>query len=254
MSDEIRKRFTAYKASLGLIAGGNIEFEQERFSKLVVSNREMSRVNIMATVVDKYTSADKPYVSATIDDGTGNITVRAFSDNISILKNIEVGDVISVIGMLRYFNNELYIIPEIVKNIDAKWLLVRKLELMKEYGSLYAKKKEIKEEKNNINETATLNQNEYQNKILDADEDIENVKIGAEEKKDEKTDEITEIPQSVRTMVLDFIEKNESEGGVNVDKLIMSINVDVEEIKREIIELLEEGTIYEPKPGNLRIL
>lgn len=241
MNDEIRKRFTAYKVSLGLLANGNIEFEQEKFSKIVVSNKEISRVNIIATVVDKYVSREKSYISITIDDGTGYITARAFSDSIEMLKNIEIGDTITVIGLLRYFNNELYITPEIIKSIDAKWLLVRKLELTKEYGKLYEnsqKKEEFKEQTN-------IQQNEFKNNSAE--------KIETDESENVET-EIIEIPQSVRNMILEFIEKNENGDGINVDKLIMSLNSDVEEIKREIIELLEEGTIYEPKPGNLRIL
>jgi len=55
--------------------------------------------------------------------------------------------------------------------------------------------------------------------------------------------------------MVENIKQAESEEGIDIDKIIMHFNTyAVEEINNLITSLLEEGTIYEPKPGRLRIL
>lgn len=104
-----------------------------------VGDLNVSRVNIMGTVV----SAESENVSSfTIDDGTGTINARVFDDSI---KMPEIGDIIMVIGKPREFNEEKYIVPEIVKKIEnEKWLEVRKKYMKKPQQS--EKKEEPKEE------------------------------------------------------------------------------------------------------------
>ncbi len=88
------------------------------------------RVNIMATIVHK-PDRNENHGDAVIDDGTGRISLRSFENNDYISK-IEVGDAALVIGKVREFNNERYIMPEIVKKMDnLGWMGVRNLELSK---------------------------------------------------------------------------------------------------------------------------
>jgi hypothetical protein len=54
--------------------------------------------------------------------------------------------------------------------------------------------------------------------------------------------------------ILELIRASDADGGLDIDKVIMSMKEPVEEINREITILLEDGSIYEPKPGRLRIL
>ncbi|MEM4215349.1 MAG: OB-fold nucleic acid binding domain-containing protein [Candidatus Pacearchaeota archaeon] len=229
MQEEIKKRFVAYKLSIGQLIKGKPEFEQERFSRLVLDGKEIVRVNIIATIVDKFINEDGSYASLTLDDGTGTIRVKAFSENIAMFKDFQLGDTVKIIGLLRFFNDELYILPEIIKDIDARWLLVRKLELAQEYGNIYENKKE---------------QISNQDSFSSTEIEIENEKIESE-KSEEK---------SLRDQIIETIREAEAEEGIDIDKLIMSLKAPVEDINSTIIELLEEGTIFEPKPGRLRIL
>ena len=57
-----------------------------------------------------------------IDDGTGSILVRNFETPISIA----IGDPVLIIGKPRIYNGQQYILGEIVKKVDARWLDVRK--------------------------------------------------------------------------------------------------------------------------------
>ena len=88
---------------------------------------KVSRVNIIAAMI--YKSEDFNYSSAVIDDGTGRIQLRSFENN-AYFSKIDVGDIVLIIGKIREFNNEKYIVPEILKRINnAKWVDVRRLEL-----------------------------------------------------------------------------------------------------------------------------
>lgn len=97
-------------------------------SSTIGNNLDSSRVNIIATVVYK---SEQPgsYSSALIDDGTGRISLRSF-ENLSLFSKADVGDVVIVIGKVREYNNEKYILPEILKKIkNFEWFSLRKMEL-----------------------------------------------------------------------------------------------------------------------------
>ncbi len=57
-----------------------------------------------------------------IDDGTGSILVRSFETPVAV----NIGDPVLVIGRPRVYNDQQYVLGEIVKKIDPKWLELRK--------------------------------------------------------------------------------------------------------------------------------
>ena len=126
------KRQTAIKLKIGDIFNGKPIIENERFNAMEINGRNVSRVNIVANVVEKYTSSEKKYVSLTIDDASGQLRVKIFGDDVDKFLEVTQGDTVLVIGLLRQYNQELYITPEIIKKQDPRYLLVRKLEFEKE--------------------------------------------------------------------------------------------------------------------------
>lgn len=225
---EFKKRFTAYRLSIGMILCAEQLFEEERFYALSFNNKEISRVNVIATVVDKFVSDIKPYISITIDDNTGTIRVKAFADDVALLKDIQIGDTVLVVGLLRQFNNELYILPDLVKVLDPKWLLARKLELMHEYGALYETMQKLQK--------------------------LEEQELQLEQERIEEIFEEGAGSKSLRDKLLDIIREAEAQQGISIEKIILMLKEDPEKINQEIRALLEEGSIFEPKPGFLRIL
>src|SRR3989344_5652146 len=123
-----QKRKTAYKVWIGDLLKSNISMNENRLNYVELGNRKIVRVNIIANVIDKYRHNEKPYTSLTLDDSSGQMRVKSFDDTANT-SSFNVGDSVRVIGTVRYFNEELYIQPEIIKKVDEKWLLVRKLEL-----------------------------------------------------------------------------------------------------------------------------
>jgi RecG-like helicase len=127
------RRATAYKLRIGDILAGKQILDGERFNFLELGDKQIIRVNVVANIVEKFESeGEKKYASLTIDDASGQIRAKFFGGDVDRFREIGQGQTVMVIGMLRYFNNELYILPEIIKVKDPRYLLVRKLELEKE--------------------------------------------------------------------------------------------------------------------------
>lgn len=127
------KRHIAFKLRIGDVLIGKPILDEERFSFLELGAKRIVRVNIVGNIVDKYKSEGQTkYIFFTLDDGSGQIQLRIFGDNVEKYKNVTQGETVLVIGVLRYWNNSIYITPEIIKELDSKYLLVRKLELEKQ--------------------------------------------------------------------------------------------------------------------------
>ncbi|MEM3405747.1 MAG: OB-fold nucleic acid binding domain-containing protein [Candidatus Pacearchaeota archaeon] len=199
---EIIKRAIAYKVRISDILKEKPILDGEKFLYVPFDGKQLIRVNVVANIIDKFESEseEKKYLSFTIDDASSQIRLKIFGNDIEKFKEFSTGDTIVVIGTLRYFNNEIYIIPEIIKKKEPSYLLIRKLELEK---------------------TRKIDKKE----ILD-----------------------------LREKILEMIKNEDDNGGIDLDKIILEIKNDPETINKEIIKLLEEGIIYEPRPGKVRIL
>jgi len=144
------KRNIAYKLRIGDILKGKPILENERFRFLELGNRQIIRVNVIANVIEKYDSeGERKFSTLTIDDASGQIKIKAFGMDTNKFTDITQGQTIVVIGILRVWNNETYISPEIIKPKEPKYLLVRKLELDAEKPKI-VNKQEIKALKEQI--------------------------------------------------------------------------------------------------------
>lgn len=185
--------------------------------KLEVKGKSAFRVNIIGNVVFKFMAEDESYVALTLDDGSGSIRIKAWREDIANMKNINVGDLVICVGRIKSYNEEIYINPEVVKKVNLNWELVRKLELLKEYG-----KPEI------VKVEPILEQSCVEEKIVDED-----------------------VSESERQKILNLIESIGGDVGARYDDVIRKGGGKAEEI---IKELLRDGEVYEPRPNMLRVL
>lgn len=201
------KRNIAYKLRIGDILIGKPIMDEERFSFLELGDKKIIRVNLIGNIVDKFESeSEKKYSFLTLDDGSGQISLKVFGDDIEKFKEISQGLTVLVIGVLRHWNNEIYISPEIIKEQDPKYLLVRKLELEKQQSQI----------------SPTI----------------------------EKTQII-----AIKDKILDLIKESEPNGGIETEQIIMKLReTSPEIINQEIKKLLEDGIVFEPRPGKVRYL
>ncbi len=201
------KRNVAYKFRIGDILLGKAVMDGDRFSFLELGSRKIIRVNIIGNIIDKYESeGERKYIFFTLDDGSGQIKLKCFGDDVSRFSNVLQGQTVLVIGSLRNFNNETYISPEIIKEYDTKYLLIRKLEIEKDKNRNLAP--------------------------MARDQII-----------------------AVKDKILGVIKDAEKDGGIEMDTIIMNLReISSEIINQEIKKLLEEGIVFEPRPGKIRWL
>ncbi len=203
MQEQEFKRHTAYKLRIGDIIAGKPVLDADRFRFAEIGDKKVVRVNVIANVIEKFVQDDeKKYATITLDDASGQIRVKTFGEDIEKLSNVSQGDTLQVIGLLRTWNNEIYVTPEIIRPRKPEYLLLRKLEID------LARPKPVNKE------------------------------------------EIS----ALRDEILKTLKREESNGGVNVENLIIELKSTPETINSEIKKLLEEGIAYEPRPGKLRYL
>ncbi|MEK6933527.1 MAG: OB-fold nucleic acid binding domain-containing protein [Nanoarchaeota archaeon] len=130
---QIPKRNIAFKYRIGSILGGKPILENERLKFLEIESKQIVRINIIANVIEKFVQeGERKFASITIDDGSGQIKAKLFGDDVEKFFSLQQGDTAMIIGLLKYWNNEVYLAPEIIKKKDPLYLLLRKLEVESE--------------------------------------------------------------------------------------------------------------------------
>ena len=133
MADIGFKRHTAYKLRIGTILAGKPVAEGDRLKSIDLGDKQVVRANVIANIVDKYTQeGEKKFGSLTLDDASGQIKVKTFGDDIDLFSPFNQGDTVLVIGLIRSWNNEVYLTPDIIKKKEPSYLLLRKLEVENE--------------------------------------------------------------------------------------------------------------------------
>jgi RPA family protein len=223
-------RNTAYTAKISEIMEGEFK-KEENLSYVELGSRKLSRVNIIGTIVSKQ---DK---EADIDDCSGIISIREFDTK--LLDKINVGDVALVVGKLRSMGPVFYVLPEIVKKTDIKWLMVRVKELGSDVSALETRKAEPVL----INETVSVQKKELISGGVKEEfvEDIVSEKNPTLKIQDKKI---------TIDAILDFVRKNDSGTGVDIDAIIEKMHVKEERIQ----ELLKQGELFVVKPGRVKVL
>lgn len=119
-----QKRQVAYKLQIRpLLEGPYYQKEGWEPNYLLINNQKVSRINLLAVIIAQ--TQDQTF-NLILDDGTGQISLRFFE----LPKKIpQIGDTILTIAKIREYNQERYLVPEIIKKIPQKWLEVRRNEL-----------------------------------------------------------------------------------------------------------------------------
>lgn len=237
MASEI-KRQTAYIVSLADILALPFVKSEKEFEPnylLTIDNLKLSRVNIVGVVVDKEENNASSQI--TFEDGTGTIILRGFEKD-NLLKDVMIGDVLLIIGKPREFNRQKYLVPEIVKKItNNKWVEYRKIEL--------AQSKKVFSS-TAISTTPPLSSQTRAKETPPLNEELEIVEeeIIDDHKNEEKNSPYYTILSTIRTL--------DQGQGADIDLVVAQAAIQNAEtiIKR----LVEEGELFEIKPGKLKIL
>ena len=205
LPNAVRRRQVALKVKVSGIVGSDLVKDGVSSPYVKIGDITASRVNIIATIV--YKSEESGYTGAVIDDGSGRVSLRAFEDK-TMFSKVDVGDIVLVIGRIREFGGEIYVLPEILKRLaDIGWANVRKLELEK---------------------------------------------CLAPEKSGARVEKVHEESSSANYKIYSLIKEIDKGEGVSVDDIIKISGII--EAEKVLNMLLENGDVFEVKPGKLKVL
>jgi len=224
---QFQKRQTAKVVRINDILNGTyvkVEGLEPNYIR-IADDRKISRANLIGTVISKSDNPDQNFSSIDIDDKSSSISIRSFEDK-SIFDNVNIGDVVLLIGKPREYGGEKYIVLEIIKPVNVKWLELRMLQL--DSGS----------EKNDKDE------------ITD-DSKEKNIEDEVKDETIKTADRVSDDDYPYDTLI-NTIRDLDQGPGADFEEVIKKS--EVKDAEKMIMRLLEEGDVFEIKPGKLKVL
>ncbi len=235
------KRLIAKKVQISDITNGNYfagrREGMEPSYVITPLGEKLSRINIIATITDKFLSEDSNYSSITIDDSTDVIRAKAFREDVKIFKGLQKGELVIVIGKIKEYQNEVYINAEIARAVEPNYEALRRLEIL-----------------NQINERKKLIDNLRKIKARMTDENLKEYakKMGIEKEALEVIFEKKE--PDYKPKILEIIASLDDGSGVEIVKLFELSKLPDNVIERTVDELLADGYLFEPSVGKFRAI
>ena len=246
-----RKRLTAVKTKIIPLVNGKF-VKQEGFNPnyvLTPNGMRLSRIKIMATIVDKFLSESGRFASITLDDGSSTIRAKAFNA-VNIFDNFSTGDIIDFIGRVKEYQGEIYLVPEIIRKVeDPNYEILRELDIKAQEKEWAGKKRIILE---NQKQTSDL---EELKKIMEErfgieSEDIESIL----ESQTLSQDSVEEETDETKEKILKLIVQCDKGSGCDYSELIEKGGLAEDVLDNVVNDLLTEGLCFEPRPGKIKKL
>ena len=218
----MRERMTAVRASIADIVKGTFG-EDDGHRVISPEGVELRRVMIVGHIVDRLTGKDN-FASITIDDGTETIRAKAWGSEAASLQEVEENILALVIGKVKEYNEEIYLVPEIIRPLpDPNFLTLHKLE--RHYHIL-------KHGGEPIPPPASL-EDHYETPKASTDRSP---------------------PKGLRGKILDYIRENDTPKGIAITDIAAHFKKeDKTNIQLEVIELEADDWIREEPIGVYRI-
>ena len=240
-----KKRLTAIKTAIESIDSGKF-FPQEGFNPgyvLSSTGQRLSRVRVLATVVDKFLSENGKFASLTLDDGSDTIRAKIFNA-LSMLEAVDKGNVVDVIARIKEYQGEIYLLPEVITKIeDPNLELLRQLEIQEQKKEAERKRQLVLEYKNQVADVSELTR-------------LMKERFGIEQEELESFVQQDDIPKPKegKAEILKLVETLDTGEGCNYQELVQAAGMPEEALDTIVNELLEEGSCFEPRPGKIKKL
>ena len=237
-----KKRLTSAKVKIRDITEGKYVPGEGLSPNYVLSpaGRRLSRVWITGTVVAKYVMSEKNFYTVTLDDSSATIRAKAFGSR--ILEKLSEGDIAEIIGKIRQYGDEVYVMPEVVWKAGVNSEMMRELDIRqaaedwKQKVSIVLdcrKQAADSEELKNLSSETGISEEDV-DAILEAQETIE---AGLQEQK---------------SRILSVIEDLDAGEGCDYAALMKKAGLEEQKLDEIVQELLEEGSCFEPRPGKIK--
>lgn len=252
------RRQIAHKVRVGHILGGRYVKEEGWLPNYIeIGSIKASRVNIIGVILSMNTEdSGVSFQNIMIDDGTGNISLRSFDQDTKY--DVSVGDLVMVVGRPREYGAERYLLPEIVRKIDRGWAEVRNLELKNLDIEPLAVDDSVPLSEPIVQ--ATPSTHPVQDPHIAIEEAVNEVPItmGDIHSESQKPSQEASTKTAEETVsnpcdkLIELIKRLDNGGGASFEDLVK--NGSVENTEKLVRKLLEEGDIFEIKPGMYKVL
>lgn len=243
------KRQTAVRARISDLTNFMFIKKEGLESSYVLTDLGMriSKAKLVGTVIDKFISEDGNYSSITLSDDTDTIRVKAFKEDVEIFDELERGDLAMIVGKVKQYADENYLIPQIVRKItDPNVEILHKLDVLK---SIKAQKKIfdiINREKDkfaDLEELKLFLKKEY---LIDPSIAEGVLEFLIQSDKIKETD--------YKPLIIEKIKELDKGKGVEIAKIIEEVKIPVTLLTELLNELLSDGICYEPNPGVIKLV
>ncbi len=268
------QRSVAYKLKIADILNGSfIKSKEDSESYLKAAGLKVKRVNIIAVIISEIEDL-RNILAFEVEDGSGKIAVRHFPTEDDKLKetitSLGPGKIVTLIARPRSYNNELYLVAEIVKEIkDREWIKIRNYEIRLIKEKFYKTKssgQETREESIKTTEKESIAKRaEQEYKQEKTIEQIENINSAMGKKEEEIKISETHVStennagnsgaESYFDRMLSIISSLDSGKGAEYEEAIAKAeNAGIPEARKLLDNMLKEGDVFELRPGFIKVL
>jgi len=241
------KRLTSIKTNIvNIVSGDYVVLPGFEPNYIITKNGvRLSRVRVLATVVDKFLSESGRYAAMTLDDGTDTIRAKAFNA-VSMFEPFAMGDLVDSIGKLREYQGEIYLMPEIMRKIDdPNYELLRELEIRRSDTEWNRKRDTVFSYQKHVSDIAELKKM-LKERFGIPPNDVEAILQTEQEEQPEQI----EAKDTILRLIIELDKGN----GCDYSELIEKSGIEESTLDSIINELLEEGICFEPRPGKIKKL
>jgi len=226
---------TAVRSNVADIVNGT--FRDENGPHVVSPHGvELRRVALVGFVIDCYVGQGN-FASITIDDGTETIRAKAWGAEAGALEKVEPNTLALFIGKVREYEDEVYLVPEIIRTIEDPNYM--SLHLMERYHALLTKG----------GETPPLSQ--------DLEELLEVEPTSPKKSQDKPATTATTGLRKIDKQILQYVELHTSPEGVSINDIaefFAERGNDKVEINLRVIELCDRDKLREVETGRYLLM
>lgn len=197
---------------------------------------ELRRVALVGFIVDRYAGQGN-FASITIDDGTETIRAKAWGAEAGALEAVEPNTLALFIGKIREYEEEVYLVPEIIRELDDPNYM--SIHLMERYYALLTKS----------GETPTI--------TSDLEELLSEDAPPAKESKTKPSGGSGAGLRKIDKQILQYIELHSTPEGVSINDIaefFAERGKDKVEINLRVIELHDGGKLREIETGRYLLM
>ncbi|MFX0107035.1 MAG: OB-fold nucleic acid binding domain-containing protein [Candidatus Hodarchaeota archaeon] len=230
----MRERMTAVRASVADIVNGTYR-EDEGPHVISPYGVELRRVALVGMIVDQYAGQGN-FASITIDDGTETIRAKAWGSEASSLEQVKKNVLTLLVGKVREYEGEVYIVPEVIRELDDPNYMG--IHLMERYAGMLTL--------SGVSTPASADLEDF------IDETSVSEPTSSKERSPTKS---THVAGKIYKQILQYIELHATSDGISIEDIVSFFEErghDRSDIQLKVIDLQEQEKIIEVSVGVYR--